>query len=327
MPTPAEATQRTSWKTCLIDGDVLTHRIGFACQTPYYDLFYKPEEEWGPIRTFNNKTDLNKYIKEQVAGGDNQDDYYMEEYVKADRLINALHSMKLQVRAILNATCADKRVILLSGRDNFRDKLVDYYKANRKDSKKPVYYAELREYLFDRWDAKIVHGREADDALSILQWRDFEAVSEWGDTGDVRQDANTIIATVDKDLDMVPGWHYSFVKKEIYYISEIEGYRKFYMQMLTGDSVDNIPGISKITGQRRKKGEWNEHYIELSARDDVQEMWRYVHDMYMSDFLNMDPERIIRIDGLGDAITTKLTEIGRLLHMQKHKEDLWKPPS
>ena len=30
------------------------------------------------------------------------------------------------------------------------------------------------------------------------------------------------IATLDKDLDGCPGWHYNWVKDDMYYVSEVE---------------------------------------------------------------------------------------------------------
>jgi hypothetical protein len=83
----------------------------------------------------------------------------------------------------------------------------------------------------------------------------------------------TIICTIDKDLRMVPGWHYSWPvgdrigEREPYFVSELgelqpkyhtdkflkngdpklkklegTGLTWFYCQLITGDSTDNIPG-------------------------------------------------------------------------------------
>ena len=52
-----------------------------------------------------------------------------------------------------------------------------------------------------------------------------------------------MIASIDKDLDMIPGWHYNWDKESKYYIDEETGWRNFYKQIITGDSVDNIPGL------------------------------------------------------------------------------------
>jgi 5'-3' exonuclease len=45
---------------------------------------------------------------------------------------------------------------------------------------------------------------------------------------------------------MIPGMHYNFVKKEYHEVSELDGIKQFYRQMLIGDSVDNIVGVKGI---------------------------------------------------------------------------------
>src|SRR5574343_1568457 len=57
---------------------------------------------------------------------------------------------------------------------------------------------------------------------------------------------DTIIVTLDKDLDMIPGLHYNWVKNTIYDVNEDEALRFFYKQLLIGDTSDNIVGIRGI---------------------------------------------------------------------------------
>ena len=54
------------------------------------------------------------------------------------------------------------------------------------------------------------------------------------------------MVSIDKDFNQVAGWHYNFVKKEKYYVSEQEGLRFFYKQILMGDKADNIVGIKGV---------------------------------------------------------------------------------
>lgn len=62
----------------------------------------------------------------------------------------------------------------------------------------------------------------------------------------------SIIAGIDKDLDQIPGWHYNWelvrsgkVIREAkkYYVSDLEGLKKFYYQLIVGDPTDGIKGI------------------------------------------------------------------------------------
>lgn len=141
------------------------------------------------------------------------------------------------MRNILEATKSSSYKVFLSGGDNFRYGVYPEYKANRKDMVDPRWREACKEFLVREWNAEVTDGHEADDALGIYQ------------------DASTVICSIDKDLDMIPGFHYSWpilrkgvVVREgrIYEVSEIEGLRSFYKSLLVGDRTDNILGIDGI---------------------------------------------------------------------------------
>lgn len=121
--------------------------------------------------------------------------------------------------------------LTVDSRDNFRIAIATTlpYKGNRK-GEKPIHYDFIRSYLLseDGWSFTGVRGEEADDALG--KW-----ATKLGD--------EAVICTIDKDLDMIPGWHYNFVKRLKYYVGLSEGYRSFCTQLLLGDRTDNISGI------------------------------------------------------------------------------------
>jgi DNA polymerase-1 len=62
----------------------------------------------------------------------------------------------------------------------------------------------------------------------------------------IHQTEETIICTIDKDLLMIPGQHYNFVKDEFKTVGYLDGLKHFYMQCLQGDRSDNIKGIPGI---------------------------------------------------------------------------------
>lgn len=115
-----------------------------------------------------------------------------------------------------------------SDKSNFRYDLSPEYKATRPD-KKPQHYELIRKLLREDYGAVTVEGEEADDALGYNQQKD-----------------RTVICTIDKDLDQIPGWHFNWVKGLLYHTSELESLRCFYKQVLTGDRVDNIKGCPKV---------------------------------------------------------------------------------
>lgn len=124
--------------------------------------------------------------------------------------------------------------LFLTGSGNFREHMAQLqpYKGNRDVTHKPKYYREIGEYLRNVWKAETIHGREADDALGCAQW---EAEPD-----------TTVIVSIDKDLDMIPGYHYNWRKKEFYHVGDAEAERFFWFQVLTGDRTDNIPGLKGV---------------------------------------------------------------------------------
>ena len=134
------------------------------------------------------------------------------------------------VEDILTGINAEEYKLFLSGKNNFRKEIYPEYKANRKQPK-PKHLEACRRYLLEHWEASLVDGYEADDALGM------------------NQTPETVICSLDKDLKMIPGVHYDFVKKELSVVTPEAAMRTFYTQLLTGDSGDNIkgcPGIGKV---------------------------------------------------------------------------------
>jgi 5'-3' exonuclease len=62
-----------------------------------------------------------------------------------------------------------------------------------------------------------------------------------------------IICTTDKDLNMIRGWHYNMRKNEKFWVDEDDTLYTFYTQVLTGDRVDNIPGLHGIGPKKAEK--------------------------------------------------------------------------
>lgn len=149
----------------------------------------------------------------------------------------------------ISETSADEFSIFLSGDNNFRYDIYPEYKANRK-LEKPRWLRSVKDYLIDKYKAEVSDGCEADDLLGIAQC----------------SSTNTIICSLDKDLRMIPGNHYSFAitgtsslgnkwerAAEQVVVTEWEGLKRFYTQILTGDSTDNIKGAAGIGVKKAAK--------------------------------------------------------------------------
>ncbi len=121
-----------------------------------------------------------------------------------------------------------------------------------------------------------------------------------------------IIATIDKDLNQVPGRHYDWNKGIRYTVSRELGLWYFLRQMLLGDATDNIPGVPGL-------GEKKADALLDPYRADPEGAWREVIRQY-----NMGPFKFK--DGTITAYPGDyLTEMGRLLWMQRQVGEQWSP--
>lgn len=233
----------------LLDGDVLIYRAGFA-------------------------SDANAK-REYIASNGSVEGYDPKEH--HEPLVNALQMAKQTINGILEAVNANDYTVVISHPVNYREGFFPEYKMNRDITHKPFWYKEIGNYLFDKHAAVYSEqGDEADDMLGILQ---MEALSN---------DEDTIICSIDKDLNMIPGLHYNFspknIEKGVYEMQDPEALRLFYQQLVTGDSSDNIPGIFKHSGIKAAK-KLLEPIEELTRGP---EMYEYVLDLFKGDKAHVD---------------------------------------
>jgi len=174
----------------------------------------------------------------------------------------------------------------LTGKGNFRYDIAvtTPYKGNRV-SEKPIHLQALRNHLVNSWGFIVVDGIEADDIVAIK--------------GTELKD-NCIIVGIDKDLDQIPGWHYNYRKKEKYYVTEFEGLKSFYTQILTGDRIDAIVGLKGIGPVKAKR------ILEKCTNEN--ELYQAVLKAYEG-----DQQRVL--------------ENGQLLWLQREANQVWQAPS
>jgi 5'-3' exonuclease len=175
-----------------------------------------------------------------------------------DSLGIAISRVEEMIDKTLHETGAKEFSIYLSGDNNFRYSIYPEYKANRTQPK-PQYLLDVKDYLIKKYKAEVSDGCEADDMLGIQQCDALYCK----EMDLVKYPEDTIICSIDKDLRMIPGMHYSFeiggkITKgprtgetwtrpmEIVEVSYIDGLKKFYTQLLTGDSTDNVKGAAGI---------------------------------------------------------------------------------
>ena len=133
----------------------------------------------------------------------------------------------------------DSYIMFVTTKFNFRDQLVDDYKANRADVVRPVNLSWAKKWSVQNLNTHFHKGMEADDLLGT------------------HQTENTVIWSLDKDLRQIPGLHLDDATEKVVTVTEVgkiedrgkkiyfDGLLGLYFQMLTGDSADHIVGCGK----------------------------------------------------------------------------------
>lgn len=146
------------------------------------------------------------------------------------------------------AVGAEHVIIHLSARNTTKGErghiaTVKPYQGNREGARRPRNWQFLREYLESLPNIVLSTHREADDSIAAAAWKKPDAVA---------------IYTADKDMRQLPGTHVEWktyaiirVPANTYDVRRVDadgfdvayGTRWFWMQMLMGDTADNIPGL------------------------------------------------------------------------------------
>lgn len=306
-----------------IDADSLVYINAWAAQQTHYMPLFKGK----PIQDepFRYAADYKKYVKAQKEE--------LQPFFEAEKIEHVL-DLRVATGSI------DKAILYMRKKFGIREvqcfitdeektnnryeiATILPYKGQRSDKAKPLYYQECRQHLIEDWRAEVIVGEEADDAVVQKQWEHYQRLREGTcDSSDL-----TMIAHIDKDINMCPGWHYNFSKDHMYWISEIDGMRNFYTQLITGDiEVDNIPGLKYITGKNVLK-KYKDGLLQLVTE---KQMYDYVYDLYEE----FKPDTLQILDADGDVEVVPypgtevvLHEIGNLLYMRRKPMEVWSAPT
>ena len=247
-------------QTLLIDGDILLYR--FACTNEFGIVWEEGQEAVKVVNLEAAQFDVAMFI---------------------EKMSEKLHNEDV--------------VVVFSGPNNFRYKVLPSYKHNRVGLVKPELYAQLKEYLLLNFVTKEKDGLEGDDVMGILATR-------WP--------GHFILATIDKDLQQIPGELYNWNTEIFKNITEAEADRFFYFQTLVGDSCDGYTGVPGIGPKKAEK--------ILAEADEVgAPYWSVVHAAYVS-------------RGLTGEDALQQARVARILRASdydfKTKEiKLWQPPN
>lgn len=236
-------------------------------------------------------------------------------------VVNAFYNAKRLMLKILKETkCNDYVAYLTESKDAtcFRTSLYKDYKANRKNKERPKYYQEVRDYLIKNWDAQVVGTIEADDAVCMKQYQCHNGLflDEFDLDNKFTLELPSSLCGIDKDLDQVPGLHYNYNKDIFYYITPLEGKKRLYLQMLTGDKVDNIPRIRFQWGMKKEEKEVKK--LIHNAKTE-KELYNIVYT---------EINRLNERDNCKNSIdiNEQIKFLGQLLYLKTHSTDIYEVP-
>ena len=158
---------------------------------------------------------------------------------------------------LMRSADCDTYIMFVTTNTNFRDDLVDDYKANRDPDDRPVNLTWAKRWCTENLNTHYHKKLEADDLLGIYM------------------NANSVLWSLDKDLRQIPGMHLDDASQQVVEISEegilrvdekisasgktskkvyFDGTIGFYYQLLIGDDTDYIIGCGIRTPAVYKSG-------------------------------------------------------------------------
>ena len=138
-------------------------------------------------------------------------------------------------KSVQDETQCDEYSLHISARGNFRKEIeqnITVYKGKRKE--KPENFKECKDHVLENYKVISKEGFEADDTASV------EA------TAYLNKGQLYMLITVDKDWQIIGGLFYNMMHKYVKAISRFDACEFLNTQLLTGDTVDNIPGLKGV---------------------------------------------------------------------------------
>lgn len=210
---------RTS-KVAVIDGDIILYKIGFE---------KKPQPE--QVEGFSSSTVVLERTEEETIKSLDDFMFFIQQETGCTHYVGFLSCPRVE---------------------NFRNAIAvtKPYKGNRENAEKPVHYRALRNHLEERYGFMSMATYEADDLMSSVGTQGISVDGE---------ESELLICTIDKDLDQIVGKHWNWKTNESYSVSTEAAAKSLWMSVITGDSVDNIPGLPKVgkVGAHKILENWN----------------------------------------------------------------------
>jgi hypothetical protein len=308
----------------LIDADPIVYRCGFAAESATYDVVVEGGDGalqqlyfTAGARENGEPGSANDLLNEWLEKNPGWDVVSKTKEVIPEDVGHALHLVNLNILNIVTAVSREYKIpktaieieSFLTGPGNFREKVATIrpYKGNRDPSHKPYHYQAIRDHLHNNWETQVISGIEADDEVCI---RATELYAK---------DEDFCVATIDKDLDQVLGRHYDYLKKVFYFVDPDHAQWWFWVQVLCGDTTDNIPGCYRV-GTAKAEASINAYLQDKTGYIDI---WPFIVSKYQESIDKYGAEKT----GYSDPEAAAL-ETARLVRMLTVRDEpLWTPPT
>ena len=286
-------------RTAIIDGDIVVYRAGFASQDYVHSVV---DQDGDVLEEFSSKAEANDFCELMALSEEITPEIKTEILPKSHDDVEMI--VDVMVKNIIVGSESTDYIVYLTGATNFRNEAatIREYKGNRSSATRPIHYDYIREYIADKHPTITSDNCEADDLCAMRLYTEFKKSQESKN----QNDCEAILCSIDKDLRNIPGHHYNIKDKNIDWVTPKNANKHFASQLLTGDSVDNIPGISYFSDKKKKVGPKT---AEKFLKDDtsIEELYKTVCEVY-AEFAGEDWE-------------IKLQEVGTLLWMQRTPEE------
>lgn len=255
-------------RTLLIDGDIFIYQIASKAEQPV---------DWGNGQ-WTLSADLESATQEL-------DDYFK----------------KLQ-----ETLDADKLVVAIKDKENWRRSVLPSYKANRQGVREPILRQPLMLYVQDKYQTFARPTLEGDDVLGILS------------TSTKIIPGEKIIVSIDKDMKQIPGLCYNPNRPDEGVVeTDAMAADMWHMhQTLTGDSTDGYRGCPGVGPKSADKILWNA--VDNGEPGVLADIWAGVVTAY-------ENKGLTEADALTQARVARICRASDY-DFKERKVVLWQPP-
>jgi DNA polymerase-1 len=255
-------------------------------------------------------------------------------------LDDAIKNMEAKINTIVDGLKANRIVIALSDKKNFRYDVMPTYKANRKGKRKPVVYNSLIQYLRQEYSTYSLPGLEGDDLLGILA------------THPNLLKGDKVVVSIDKDMGTLPclwlndqrarrameevGVEHMALEEFIQETTEEAADLWHMTQTIGGDTTDGysgVPGLGELRADKLlREGKVlieKKHTVSRGPRKgEVETRWEPGPDG--------TPWEIVvsayKSAGLGEEVALQTARVARICRWtdfdyKQKTVKLWNPPS